>query len=313
VPAVSVIVPARDAAATIGRTLRALECQDGVQSFEVIVVDNGSLDGTAAVAERAGARVVRRARGEGPGAARNAGAGIARSDFLAFTDADCDPDPGWLAAGLAALGSAALVQGAVVADPDAELGPFDRTVIVSGATGLFEAANLFVERAVFDRIGGFAAGLEAPGEAPFGEDALFGWAVRRSGASVDFCREAVVAHAVTRRRASGFVRERTRLDLFPALVARIPELRGELCFAGVFLTPRTAAFDLAVAGVLTAVSRRWPPGLVLSLPYVALSAREAARWGRRLAPSVAIGTLLADAVGAAALVAGSVRTGNLVL
>jgi GT2 family glycosyltransferase len=312
-PEISVIVPARDAAATVEKTLRALGRQDGVESFEVIVVDNGSLDETAAIAERAGARVVRRARGEGPGAARNAGAAVASSDLLAFTDADCEPDPGWLAAGLAALGSAALVQGAVVADPQAELGPFDRTVVVSGATGLFEAASLFVDRGVFDRTGGFAAGLEAAGEAPFGEDALFGWAVCRSGATVAFCGEAVVVHAVTRRRAFGFVRERTRLGLFPALVARVPELRGELCFAGCFLTRRTAAFDLAVAGMLIAVCRRRPAGLVLVLPYVAATGRQATPWGRRLTPRVVLGTLIADAVGAGALVAGSLRTRTLVL
>jgi hypothetical protein len=313
VPAVSVIVPARDAATTIGRTLGALGRQEGAAPFEVIVVDNGSLDETAAIAESAGARVVRRARGEGPGAARNAGVGVARGAILAFTDADCQPAPGWLAAGVSALGSAELVQGAVVADPQAELGPFDRTVVVGRATGLFEAASLFVERAAFERCGGFPAGLEAPGEAPFGEDALFGWTVRRSGAAVAFCRAAVVAHAVTRRGMVAFARERTRLGLFPALVARIPELRTELCFAGVFLTPRTAAFDVAVAAAVVAVARRRPAGLALMLPYIGLSGREAAAWGRRLAPRVAAGTLLADAVGAAALVAGSVRTRTLVL
>jgi cellulose synthase/poly-beta-1,6-N-acetylglucosamine synthase-like glycosyltransferase len=312
-PVVSVIVPARDAAATLGRTLRAIAGQVGVESFEVIVVDNGSLDDTAAVAERAGARVVRRARGGGPGTARNSGAAAASADLLAFTDADCEPDPSWLAAGLAALASATLVQGAVIADPRAELGPFDRTVIVTHASGLFETASLFVRRAAFERIGGFTAGLEAPGEAPFGEDALFGWAVRRSGATVTFCPEAVVAHAVTRRGAAAFARERTRLGLFPGLVARIPELRGELCFAGVFLTPRAAAFDVAVLATLVALSRRRPVVLGLALPYVAINGRDAAAWGRRLAPRVALGMLVADAVGAAALVVGSLRTGTPVL
>ena len=296
------IVPARDAEATLGRTLEALARQQNVAEFELIVVDNGSHDRTAAVAEEAGARVVRRARGDGPGAARNAGAAVAAGRILAFTDADCEPADGWLAAGLAALQSASLVQGAVVPSRQAELGPFDRTVAVDGPSGLFEAASLFVDRAVFDRVGGFPSGLESPGGAPFGEDALFGWSARRSGANVEFCPDAVVHHAVTRRRVAAFVAERARLRLFPGLVARIPELRDELCFGRIFLTSRSAAFDLALAGLLVAGIRRraWP--LIATLPYAGLNAADAAAWGGCLGARVAVGTLLADAVGAGALV-----------
>jgi len=308
-----VIVPARDAAATLSKTLDALKRQTGVEPFEVIVVDNGSLDATADVAERAGALVVRRARGEGPGAARNAGAAVASGRVLAFTDADCEPAPGWLAAGTDALERAALVQGAVAPDPRAELGPFDRTVEVTHPTGLFEAASLFVDRAVFEAVGGFPAGLEAAGEAPFGEDALFGWAARRSGASVSFCRGAVVHHAVTRRLVGGFVRERTRVGLFPALIGEIPELREELCFARFFLTRRTAAFNLGLIGLMVAIGRRRGPVLVMTLPYLVLSGREAAVWGGRLGAKVAIGTLVADAVAAGALLSGSRRSATVVL
>jgi len=313
VPGVSVIVPARDAAATLAKTLGALSCQEDVDEFEVIVVDNGSLDDTADVARRAGARVVRRERGDGPGAARNAGAAIASGRVLAFTDADCEPAPDWLACGLAALEGAALVQGAVAPDPRVPLGPFDRTVAVSRPTGLFETASLFVDRALYEQLGGFPVGLEAPGEAPFGEDALFGWAARRSGARVDFCPAAVVSHAVTRRPVLGFIRERTRLRLFPGLVGRIPELRGELCFGRIFLSGRTAAFDLAAAGTVLALARRRCAPLVLTLPYLGLSGREAALWGFRLGTRAAVGALAADAVGAAALVAGSLRSGRVVL
>ncbi|HEX3873952.1 MAG TPA: glycosyltransferase [Solirubrobacteraceae bacterium] len=312
-PGVSVIVPARDAAATLPETLDGLEHQDLPTSFEVIVVDNGSLDDTAEIAGRAGARVVRRPRGDGPGAARNAGAAVANGGVLAFTDADCVPTAGWLAAGLAGLEAASLVQGAVVPDPRAELGPFDRTIAVTRPTGLFEAASLFVERELFDRVGGFGAGLEPPGTAPFGEDSLFGWAASRSGAKVGFCREAVVQHAVTRRRVVEFATERARARLFPGLVRQIPELRDELCFGRVFLTARSAAFDLALVGGLAAAGRRRPAPLLMALPYVCLSLRDAAPWGRRLGPRVAVGTLLADAVGAGGLLVGSLRSRTVVI
>ena len=47
---VSVVVPARDAAATLPRTLACLEAQQGAPEFEVVVVDDGSGDGTAEIA-----------------------------------------------------------------------------------------------------------------------------------------------------------------------------------------------------------------------------------------------------------------------
>ncbi|MDQ2797431.1 MAG: glycosyltransferase, partial [Actinomycetota bacterium] len=55
-PLVSVLVPARDEAAVIGPCVRALVGQDDVR--EVVVLDDGSSDGTAALARQAGARVV---------------------------------------------------------------------------------------------------------------------------------------------------------------------------------------------------------------------------------------------------------------
>jgi GT2 family glycosyltransferase len=179
---------------------------------------------------------------------------------------------------------------------------------VSGPSGLFEAASLFVERGLFERVGGFGRGLEAADEAPFGEDALFGWAARRAGAVAGFCGDAVVYHAVTRRGIGGFVRERTRLEHFPGLVRDLPELREELCFWRFFLTRRSAAFDLAIAGALTALIARRRLPLVWTLPYVGLNTRESARWGMRLGPRVAVGTLLADGVGAVALGVGSLRS-----
>ena len=132
---VSVIVPARDAAATLGGTLDALAAQELDDDLEVIVVDDGSGDATAAIAEaHPVATVVRQARA-GPAAARNAGVAASRGALLAFTDADCRPQPGWLAAGSEALARLDLAQGRVVPDPAAPRGPFDRTIAVSPRTG----------------------------------------------------------------------------------------------------------------------------------------------------------------------------------
>ncbi len=88
---VSVIIPAYNAARDLPRCLAALEQQTIPRDeYEIIVVDDGSTDNTAAVAEAAGVRVLRLAH-SGPAAARNAGVSVARAPIVVFTDADCEP------------------------------------------------------------------------------------------------------------------------------------------------------------------------------------------------------------------------------
>ena len=94
---VSVVVPAYNAERTLGDCLRALRAQSfAAADLEIIVVDDGSRDGTASLAQRNGVRVIRRENG-GPAAARNTGWRAARGDWVAFTDADCVPSRTWLA------------------------------------------------------------------------------------------------------------------------------------------------------------------------------------------------------------------------
>lgn len=93
-PAVSVVVPLWNRAGLVGETIASIRgAHDG--PFEVIVVDDGSTDGSAEAAEAAlaaagltdRARVLRQ-RNAGPGAARNTGAQAARGAWLAFLDSD---------------------------------------------------------------------------------------------------------------------------------------------------------------------------------------------------------------------------------
>ncbi len=93
-PRVTVAVPAYNAAATLApclESLRALNYPD----YETIVVDDGSKDDTAAVAERAGARVLRMEH-KGLGMARNAALEAASGEIVAFIDADACADRDWL-------------------------------------------------------------------------------------------------------------------------------------------------------------------------------------------------------------------------
>lgn len=234
--------------------------------------------------------------------------------MLAFTDADCVPEPDWLASGLRALAAGAeLVQGRVGPPPGHGAGPFDRILWVTGERGLYETANLFVTRALFNRLGGFESWLAPRRGIELGENVWLGWGARRAGARTAFAEGAVVNHAVHQRRAAGFVAEQTRRRFFPALVHRIPELREALLWGRVFFDARSAGFDLALVGCTGALVGRRPASLLLAAPCGALVARQAAGWGPRLAPRVAVAGVVADAVGAAALLLGSVRYRSLVL
>jgi glycosyltransferase involved in cell wall biosynthesis len=98
---ISVIVPAYQAAAVLPQCLAALQQQTIDHArYEIIVVDDGSTDNTADVAQQAlhacpAAQVIRAEHG-GPAKARNIGAQAARGDLLLFTDADCQPLPDWI-------------------------------------------------------------------------------------------------------------------------------------------------------------------------------------------------------------------------
>lgn len=313
----SVIVPARNAAATLPALLDALAGLDAPPgaAVELLLADDGSTDATVALAAAhpAGVRVVA-SPGRGPAAARNAAAAAASGEILAFTDADCAPDPRWLVAAVATLDAGAdLVQGAVGPPPGAHVGPFDRTVRVGQPTHLFETANLIVRRELFDRLGGFESWLGTATAKELGEDAWLGWRAVRAGARTAFAADAVVHHAVHPGTARSFVGERARLRFFPPLVARVPELRDVFCFRRWFLTRRSAAFDLALAGVLLAARTRRPWLLLAAVPYLRIVGRVAAPWGVRRGPAVAVANVAADALGAAALAAGSARARTPVL
>jgi glycosyltransferase involved in cell wall biosynthesis len=88
-PRVSVVIAARDAAATLPDTLASVHAQT-VGGWEVVVVDDGSRDGTAELALAAGpnVRVLRNREARGPAAARNRGVAEARGELIATLDAD---------------------------------------------------------------------------------------------------------------------------------------------------------------------------------------------------------------------------------
>jgi glycosyltransferase involved in cell wall biosynthesis len=219
-PVVTVVVPVRNGADTIPACLGGLAEQTGAPAFEVVVVDNGSDDDTAAVAQRCapGVRVVCEQR-RGSYAARNAGIAAADASVLAFTDADCVPEPGWLAGASAALERGAdLAAGRVVMQHSprpSTVERYDSAVYLRQEDlvtqhGWAVTANLVVRRSVFDAVGWFDSTLPSGGDREFCQRAV------AAGHRLEYVPDAVVRHQprtrlreiwhVNRRIGSGFHR-----------------------------------------------------------------------------------------------------------
>lgn len=88
---ISIILPAKNESAAIGATVSSI--RQHYPDAELIVVNDGSTDNTAAVAEEAGARVIHHPYSKGNGAAIKSGARAARGEILVFMDADGQHDP----------------------------------------------------------------------------------------------------------------------------------------------------------------------------------------------------------------------------
>ncbi|MBA2670877.1 MAG: glycosyltransferase [Gemmatimonadetes bacterium] len=111
---VSVVVPARNESAGIGRLVTmVLDQREPGLEVEVIVVDDNSTDDTAGAARASGATVIRLGPelAGNPAAARNRGARASRGDPIIFLDADCTPAPGWLRGFLKAHASGETIVG----------------------------------------------------------------------------------------------------------------------------------------------------------------------------------------------------------
>ncbi|ABF44862.1 MULTISPECIES: glycosyltransferase [Deinococcus] len=163
-PDFTVVIPARNEAAYLPLTLRALERQTQPPA-EVIVVDNASRDDTAQLARAWGAQVISCAV-RGIAHARQAGLDAARTPWVASTDADSLPTPEWLArlseAADAAPGRVALygpmrfcgVSQPVSALSELGYGAFLRVCELTGRPNL-AGANMAFSRAAAGLVGGY--------------------------------------------------------------------------------------------------------------------------------------------------------------
>lgn len=209
---VSVVMPVLDGAATIGGQLEALSCQTYPDGWEIVVVDNGSVDGTDAIVaawqERMPRlRLHRSSETRGANHARNVGCEVASGSLLAFCDHDDLVDPGWLAAivrGLAvypAVGG--FIERELLNDEVAVATRPQRAGLLDGFGFLPYplAANCGVRREVWTFVGGFD-----PAFRHGSDDVEFFWRAQLAGYQMGFLPDAVV-HYRLRPDVAGMARQ----------------------------------------------------------------------------------------------------------
>jgi len=296
-PRISVVIPHLNQHEHLTRCLASLAAGLRLPD-EIFVVDNGSRELPQAVCAAHPGVTLLQEPIPGPGPARNRGIAAASGDILAFIDADCLADPGWLAAAEAAMADpAATILGGDVriayADPSRLTAieayesvyayRMDRYIAQQGFTG---TGNLVVRREVLGAVGPFA-GIGVAEDHDWGQRATAqGFAIRFvPGMKVyhparvsfaDLCRkwDRHSAHEYVNARAKGRLWRFAikSLAMAPSPLAELPRLIASDRISG--LRARTLAF-----GVLTRV-RLYRAGLMVRLLGGADPDRLSGRWNR---------------------------------
>lgn len=271
-PTTSVVVPVRHGARTLAACLESLLRLDPAAD-EIIVVDNGSTDGTLAILDRYRdvLCVVREAR-VGSAAARNAGVRQARGQIIAFTDADCMVAPDWLGAIRAPLSDdrIGVVGGRNLSPPGANRisrygeHVFDQAFAIHTSQPPFVISMNWASRR--DLL--VACGLFDP-TLPRAHDVEFAYRIWRAGYTLHYAPEAIVYHhnpdSWRRLVRQGFLHGYHVLAVYSKhedslrrvvrrprlhLTAQVRHLRGHTLRPS--SRPRREPFELLCHGVFTA-------------------------------------------------------------
>jgi glycosyltransferase involved in cell wall biosynthesis len=208
---VSVVVPAYNAEPTIDDCLRSLlELNYPPEKLELLVVDNGSRDGTADAVRRHSDRVrLLTEPTRGAGAARNTGIVRAQGEVISFTDADCVVDREWLRLLLMPLSDPAvgIAGGTILAMPGANrVERFgERIHDHRKSIEVFRPPYVITmswasRRDVLRELGGFDEGFRR------GQDVELSYRLAEAGYTVAFVPQAVVHHR-NERTLPGLFRE----------------------------------------------------------------------------------------------------------
>lgn len=264
------VVATRNRAHLLPRLVWALELQTlPPEVFELCVVDDGSRDDTARVLADLAARtdVVLRAWSlpdqRGPAAARNVAWRAAGAPVVAFTDDDCLPCPGWLAAGLALAGDGRVVIGRTCPNPAQRhrLGPYSQTLVTNDHR-YFQLANAFYGTADLARAGG----LDEAFTGPCGEDIDLGLRVTGLGTEPVFAGKARVYHDISDSDFPAAAKRVWGSTDIARVLAKHPVAGREYLWLRWFWSPADLSVLVALVGLVLA--RRVSAAAVLVGPWL---------------------------------------------
>jgi O-antigen biosynthesis protein len=198
-PKVSIVVPAFNAAATIDDCIRSLlRLNEPVGGMEIVAVDNGSTDSTILHLEQYKSRIrILHESIRGSSAARNRGIVEPRGEIVAFTDADCVVDPGWILILIAPLADPSIGatggrilsrEGCNWIERFGETMHDHRRAIEAYRRPAIIGMNFATRRSILDRVGLFDPDLMR------GQDTDLGWRIHAAGYQIKYCHDAVVRH-----------------------------------------------------------------------------------------------------------------------
>jgi GT2 family glycosyltransferase len=222
-PRVSVVICTYNGAATLDETCRAVG-RLAYPEVEVLVVDDGSTDESAAIAQAHGFRVIS-TDNRGLSCARNTGAQAVAGDIVAYVDDDAAPDPHWLHHAVQALSDDGVVAagGPNIAVPGDGL-VADAVAIAPGnpshvllddrVAEHIPGCNSLFRRDALLAIGGFDGRFRTAGD-----DVDVCWRLQERGGTIAFAPAAVVLHH-RRGSVAGYLRQQRGYGAAEALLER---------------------------------------------------------------------------------------------
>jgi len=216
---ISVVVPTRNRANLLKRCLKSLKNQD-YRNFEVIVIDDGSKDGTKKIAKQFEKELDLKyvfQENKGSAASRNLGIKKAKGRIVAFIDDDCLASKKWLEMINRTLVKVEGVEGKTVSDNG--ITPFSH-YIKNIRGGQYPTCNIAYRKKALEKVGG----LDEKFAIPFREDSDLAFSILERGGKIEFASQALVNHPHFEESWLKALRRKRRFFYDPLLFKKHPQM-----------------------------------------------------------------------------------------